>query len=44
MIFPDAVHNFLADGLNLEDDSMEPAPVTASKPASEVMIAELKEK
>jgi hypothetical protein len=96
MIFPDAVHNFLAEGLNLEsldrvitfhatmcnaegfngpcnhdgkiitgasfdsdddedhhgpsdhlddkDDSMEPAPVTASKPASEVMIAELKEK
>ena len=96
MIFPDAVHNFLADGLNLEsldsvitfharmcnaegcngpcnhdgkiitgasfdsdddeddhgpsdhlddeDDSMEPAPVTASKPASEAMIAELKEK
>jgi hypothetical protein len=96
IIFPDAVHNFLADGLNLEsldsvitfharmcnaegcngpcnhdgkiitgasfdsdddedelgpsdhlgdeDDSMEPAPVTASKPASEAMIAELKEK
>jgi len=44
MIFPDTVHNFLADGLNLEDDSMEPAPVTVSKPASEVMIAELKEK
>jgi hypothetical protein len=95
MIFPDAVHNFLADGLNLEsldsvitfharmcnaevcngpcnhdgdfitgasfdsdddkddhgpsdhlddkDDSMEPVPVTASKPASEAMIAELKE-
>ena len=96
MFFPDAVHNFLAEGLNLEsldrvitfhatmcnaegcngpcnhdgkiitgasfdsdddeddhgpsdhlddeDDSMEPAPVTASKPASEAMIAELKEK
>jgi hypothetical protein len=96
MIFPDAVNNFLADGLNLEsldsvitfhvrmcnaegcngpcnhdgkiitsesfdsdddeddhgpsdhlddeDDSMEPAPVTASKPALEAMIAELKEK
>jgi hypothetical protein len=96
MIFPDAVHNFLSDGLNLEsldsvitfhvrmcnaegcngscnhdgkiitgasfdsdddeddhgpsdhlddeDDSMEPAPVTASKPVSEAIIAELKEK
>jgi hypothetical protein len=44
MIFPDAVHSFLTDGLNLEDDSMEPAPVIASKPASEAMIAELKEK
>jgi hypothetical protein len=96
IIFPGAVHNFLADGLNLEsldsvitfharmcntegcngpcnhdgkiitgasfdsdddeddhgpsdhlgdeDDSMEPATVTASKPASEAMIAELKEK
>jgi hypothetical protein len=96
MIFPDAVHTFLADGLHLEsldsvitfhvrtcnaegcngpcnhdgkiitgtsfdsdtdeddhgpsdhlddeDDSMEPAPVTASKPALEAMIAELKEK
>ena len=96
MIFPDAEHNFPADGLNLEsldsvitfharmcnaegcngpcnhdgkiitgssfdsdddkddhgpsdhlddeDDSMEPVPVTASKPASEAMIAELKEK
>jgi len=96
MIFPDALHNFLADGLNLEsldsvitfhvrmcnaegcngpcnhdgkiitgasfdsdddeddhgpsdhlddeDYSMESAPVTASKPASEAMIAELKTK
>ena len=96
MIFPGAVHNFLADSLNVEsldsvitfharmcnakgcngpcnhdgkiitgasfesdddeddhgpsdhlddeDDSMEPAPVTASKPASEAMIAELKKK
>jgi hypothetical protein len=96
MIFPDTVHNFLDEGLNLEsldsvitfhvrtcnaegcngpcnhdgkiitgssfdsdddeddhgpsdhlddkDDSMEPAPVTAPKPASEAMIAELKEK
>jgi hypothetical protein len=96
IIFPDAVHNFHADSLNLEsldsvitfharmcnaegcngpcnhdgkiitgtsfdsdddeddhgpsdhpgdeDDSMEHAPVTALKPASEAMIAELKEK
>jgi len=31
------------DDLDDEDDLMKPAPVTASKPASEVMIAELKE-
>jgi hypothetical protein len=34
----------LSDHLDDEDDSMEPAPVTASKPASEAMIAELKVK
>jgi hypothetical protein len=33
-----------SDHLDGEDDSMEPAPVTASKPASEAMIAELKVK
>jgi hypothetical protein len=33
-----------SDHLGDEDDSMEPAPVTVSKPASEAMIAELKEK
>jgi hypothetical protein len=33
-----------SDHLDDEDDSMEPAPVTASKPASKAMIAELKEK
>jgi hypothetical protein len=33
-----------SDHLDDEDDSMEPAPVTASKPASEAMIAELKKK
>jgi hypothetical protein len=33
-----------SDHLDDEDDSMEPVPVTVSKPASETMIAELKEK
>jgi hypothetical protein len=33
-----------SDHLDDKDDSMEPAPVTVSKPASEAMIAELKEK
>jgi hypothetical protein len=33
-----------SDHLDDENDTMEPVPVTASKPASEEMIAELKEK
>jgi hypothetical protein len=51
MIFPDAVHNFtphlqlcMLCAPAFAPDSMDPAPVTASKPASEAMIAELKEK